>query len=214
MVSGPSSPSTRAPRLPERLTRALGVRPGVDLEARFEPGPFSVLALLDPDGSGRRFLLIDAIEKSTGIRRLVFLRVLPLDLAADPSGCAPPPGRWATEWADLWAMSRPETGAIRPAVDVQSARGRPPVLPPVFFCPKKAAFIEAVCEGCSGAPQEDGSAPDRLCAACGSPGAGGRTGDAPPREPLKILWNRVRRAAESSPAVSRKSVCPWKRSGR
>ncbi len=182
------------PRFDDRLSRHLGVRGGLSVEARLEPGPFPVLAFLDPDTTGRRFLLIDALEEESGKRRLAVLRLLPLDLTAKGAEGTATLSRWRQEWSDLTALS---PGTLRPAVGIQGILSEAPVLPPVFFCPAKLTLVPVVCPGCAGPGDAQALTADRLCPTCGSPaGAADPSEKGEPTDPLEVLWKKVREGGE------------------
>jgi hypothetical protein len=139
---------------------------------------------------------VDGVEEATGVRRLAFLRILPLDLAGRGVGPeASPAGRWRQEWEDLWSLPRPEAGVVQPAASIQSAASALPVLPPVYFCPKKSVLIPAVCPECPGPAAAAGAPQGEMCPRCGSPAAAGQAGPAGDAAPLETLWKRVREGA-------------------
>jgi hypothetical protein len=186
------------PRFDDRLSRHLGVRGGLSVEARLEPGPFPVLAFLDPDTTGRRFLLVDALEEESGKRRFAVLRLLPLDLTAKGAEGTATLARWRQEWSDLTSLT---PGTLGPAAGIQGISSEAPVLPPVFFCPAKLTLIPVVCPGCAGPGSMQGLAGDRLCPTCGSPaGAEKRPETHEPSDALSVLWRRVRGEGESGGA--------------
>jgi hypothetical protein len=178
--------------LPAWICRALGLPEGVRLELPRQSVPAGVL-VIRPDRSDRVFLPLDAVDGRTAGRSPVFLRILPLGLAEATTRRGVALGRWRREWIDLTSPARPEEGLLRSLSSSIRPSGRPPVLPPLYLCKEKQAFVAAVCLGCHGPSDASSTSSEGACPACGSAGRRETTREIEPDSAADTLWARARR---------------------
>lgn len=163
------SPHGAVAPLPRELTAALGVPEGLATVPACDPSDPRPLPVIDPDGTGRSFLVLEAADAASGRGGggLRFLRILPLDLGAGSGGASLV--RWQAEWDDMRRATQDGRRAQRHMFPAPAAA---PVLPPIFYCRAKHVWIRAICPACRPGTSEAGP-PPRRCPTCGSPGESG-----------------------------------------